>query len=351
MIIIELFIFLVMCNCMMAQSSFDISNLLELKITRPDSLAKKYHIKSIFIYEVNANHERKICQIKKYDQNGYLKTIVRYDSSDLKGIITIKYGKKGNNVFTAITNMNRMSVVNASAYTFLGGFRAYLDNLNRSRNDMIAKSVYKVNQDLSLEIITIVDGEKKDSIHDASLLYIPSKGTSNEILKGDTTYVGDSLVISFKENAGGNEKMIGKRFYIKKAKKPVKLEFIKYIGDSLTFFSGQVWQYDKLDRPIFYGEYQGPPYKLFMSEETVYNDTTGEKTIYNDAFPSDGKTDKIWKYNKIGQLIEYTKFTDLNLSTNFFKTTYNGKQLIKEDEYFLNGVYKGGKIYEYVYYQ
>ena len=205
-------------------------------------------------------------------------------------------------------------------------------------------------------MITSFNGVSKGS-SDFDLISTIKQGVKYP--RGDTTRIGDTVVVGIKEkNEDGRLEMV-KRSFIKGITDPVKTEYLGYIGDSLTSQSIEADEYDKKKRLVSHSEYQGPPLKRYVIKRTIYNDSTGERTETSGYNPVSGKPERIWRYNKNGKILyaERPGVTDIengkivyqrDKSNTVYK--YNQKGLLEEKIWSINDVPAGYIYYRYTYY-
>ena len=197
--------------------------------------------------------------------------------------------------------------------------------------------------DSSLEIETYVEGRKIKSIYDTSL-FKHVKDDDSQLPKADTIYKKDTLIVKRDFTYGNKVVYTVNQYFLKSLK--VKWERIRYEGDSIAFYEATVWQFDPRQRLIYYGEYQGPPLKLYVSEKTIY-DNQGNRILYRDYSPADGQPDLIWHYNEKSQIIKCTNIKRISRDRHDFKFLYSEQGLLTEERYHFNGSFKSKKIYRY----
>jgi hypothetical protein len=176
---------------------------------------------------------------------------------------------------------------------------------------------------------------------------------------GDTTRIRDTVVVSIKEKNESGKLATVKRSFIKGIWDPVKTEYLVYVGDSLTYHSVEVDEYDKRKRLVSHSEYQGPPLKRYVINRTIYNDSTGERTETHGYNPVSGKPERIWHYDKRGQILyfERTGVTDIENGRVVYQRDkgssvykYNQKGLLEKVISSANDVPFGYTLYKYEYY-
>jgi hypothetical protein len=176
---------------------------------------------------------------------------------------------------------------------------------------------------------------------------------------GDTTRIHDTVVVSIKEKNDYGKLTILKRSFIKGKSDPVKIEYLVYVGDSLTYHSVEVNEYDKKKRLISHSEYSGPPLTRYVIKRTIYNDSTGESTETYGYNPVSGKPERLWHYDKKGRILysERPGITDMENGKIVYQRDkgsavykYNQKGLLTEKVFSVNDVPVEYTLYEYRYY-
>ncbi len=330
------------------QTGIDYQNLYQLKIQDEDSTASALKLASIAVYRKEKDKPRRLESKKEFDRSGNLIRIVVIDYDYLKDTCITSIRRLSKKEFYVITRIKRTSLkkINSRNNDWFK-YKEYLDISNSKNKYFVISSFYRIKSDSSFDIITHVDDKIIDSSNQKSLFAIDDYGDRIKLMNFDSTINNDTLIIS-KTEIDGVFKTIGRRYFLKNEGNPIKAEVIKYNNDSLLYNRTNIWAYDEELRIVLYKELQDG--KAYVTESTIYDSANGTKTIYNDSYPSDNKTDKIWRYDSHNRIIESAKFSESNSVNNTTKYSYDEHGLLIKMSYFTNGKFKYAESFEHKFY-
>jgi hypothetical protein len=335
------------------QDNLDLGIWYIMKIAEVDRNALQHHMQSIVVSQRDTTGEKKISRMF-YDKHGYL--IRRVDYSQVKPdsteTVIIRISSK-EFVFTCKVIKGEYNTHDEDCpINYLG---AYWDTLSADTHSVLTKT-YKRLSNKKIRVITsfngVIKGQSDFDLTDTvkqRVKYPP----------GDTTRIRDTVVVSIKEKNDYDKLEMVKRSFIKGMWDPVKTEYLVYVGDSLTYHSVEVDEYDKKKRLVRHSEYQGPPLKRYVINTTIYNDTTGERTETVGYNPISGKPERIWRYDKKGRILyfERTGVTDIENGRIVYQREkgsaeykYNQRGLLEEVISSANDIAIGYTLYKYEYY-
>lgn len=336
-----------------AQDDLDIGAWYIMKIAEVDRNALQHHIQSVLVSQRDSTGEKKISRTF-YDKQGYL--IRRVDYSQVKPDSTetvIKRRTPNEIVFICKVIKGEYETHDENCpIRYLG---AYWDTLSADTHSVLTKT-YKRLPGKKIRVVTSFNGAVKGR-SDFDLPDIVKQRVKYPA--GDTTRIHDTVVVSIKEKNDYDKLAMVKRSFIKGMWDPVKTEYLVYVGDSLTYHSVEVDEYDKKKRLVSHSEYQGPPLKRYVINTTIYNDTTGERTETHGYNPVSGKPERIWSYDKKGRILysERPGITDIEDGKIVYQREkgsavykYNKKGLLEEVIWSTNDVPTDYTLYKYNYY-
>jgi hypothetical protein len=335
-----------------AQDDLDIGIWYIMKIAEVNSIALQHHMRSVLVSQKDSAGERKISRMF-YDNKGYLMRWIDYSQNKPDSSETvIKRISPDEMVF--ICKVIRAEYATRDESCPISYLGAYWDTLSADTYSVLTKA-YKRLSNKKIRVMTsfngVIKGQSDFDLTDVKqrIKYPP----------GDTTRIHDTVVVSIKEKNEDGKSAILKRSFIKGVWEPVKTEYRVYVGDSVIFQSVEVDEYDKKKRLVSHSEYQGPPLKRYVIKRTIYNDSTGERTETSGYNPVSGKPERIWRYDKRGQILyaERPGVTDIENGRVFYQRDkgssvykYNQKGLLEEVVSSVNDIPFGYTFYRYEYY-
>ncbi|MES2772598.1 MAG: hypothetical protein V4722_00345 [Bacteroidota bacterium] len=327
-----------------SQSSIDLS-FLEIGVFENDPQVKAKRIKKVTLIN-NVDNEKATSYSNWYNINGELTKRVEYFSK--ADSLDTNIHRSGRDTFTVIQKINRAKVFsNNSGYSFL----QEMTTADNSLPFVTIENSYIRGKDSTFTSILYIDGVLKDSSHGLNLTFAPLDVfdvPDKFILRGDSSYKEDTLIISETRTDLGFKKTIRNKYY-NKLNSLIKATVKSYNDDdSLVHNVVILRKYDFKNRLILYEATAGIPLHYEESTEFKYDDKTGtviviEKDRY---FGSAINTDL---YDTLGRKLKAEqKFPSRNKKLDWRYEYKNG--LLTKVKRLTNNVLVGVGEYYYILY-
>lgn len=335
-----------------AQDNLDIGAWYIMKIAEVDKNVLQHHMQSVLVYQRDSAGERKISRTF-YNKQGYLVRRIDYAQNKPDSTETVIKRVSPNEIaFICKVIKGEYDTHDENCpIRYLG---AYWDTLSADTYSVLTKTYKRSGK--KIRVITSFNGIIKGR---SDFDLTDTVKQRPKYPPGDTTRIRDTVVVSIKVKDEYGKLAMVKRSFIKGMWEPVKTEYLVYVGDSLTYRSLEVDEYDKKKRLVSHSEYQGPPLTRYVIKRTIYNDTTGERTETHGYNPVSGKPERIWHYDKKGRILysERPGVTDIENGKIVYQRDkgsavfkYNEKGLLEEVVSSANDVPIGYTLYKYEYY-
>jgi hypothetical protein len=335
------------------QDDLDMGTWYIMKVAEVDRNALRHHMRSVLVCQRDSTGEKKISRMF-YDKHGYLIRRVDYSQNKPDSTETvIKRISPNEMIFVCKVIKGEYEMRDEDCpLRYLG---AYWDTLSADTYSVLTKT-YKRLSGKKIRVITSFNGTVKGR---SEFELTDADKQRAKYPPGDTTRIHDTVVVSIKEKNDYDKLTMLKRFFVKGISDPVKAEYWVYVGDSLTYQSAEINEYDKKKRLVSHSEYQGLPLTRYVIKRTIYNDSTGESTETYGYNPVSGKPERLWHYDKKGRILysERPGITDMENGKIVYQRDkgsavykYNQKGLLTEKVFSVNDVPVEYTLYEYRYY-
>ncbi len=325
-----------------SQSAIDLT-FIEIGVFENDPKVKEKRIKKITSTN-NIDNKKTVLYTNWYNINGELIKRVEYVSKSDSLVTEIH--RNCSDSFTVIQRVSRTKVFsNNSDYTFL----QEMTKADNSLPFVAIKNFYTRRADSTFTSILYVDGVLKDSSNGLRLTFAPLPifdVADDIIINGDSSYKGDTLIISETRTDNGAKKTIRNKYY-NKLNNLIKVTGKFYNdNDSLVHNFLILRDYDFKNRLILYEASAGIPLQYEKSTEFKYDDKIGMVTIIKkDRYYGSPINTQV--YDKLGRLLKVEQyFPSRNRKLNW-RYVYDKNSLLMKVEKLING--ELGSVGEYSY--
>lgn len=348
-IIITIFLVATFYKQGVCQTRLDERNVYEWRVQRPDTVAIKRNMKSYSITVIDARGRQTLAFEKRFNRAHFLTKMAIYDGDQPWSNPQMDVERWGKDSLKVVNRLNK-NALSVFADTGL----EHLIVIAARHNDsayFTVESIYKLQKDTGINVITIVDGQNLGKVHFHSLLS-PLPPPPVIVLHTDTTFRGDTMVVRSVDN--NDTPFIGiKTFYILKGQTdPFRVETRGYQGDSLLWYSWESRSFDAKQRMTSHVicSRDGELYKL--REHIVYNDSLREKDVFDNTAsdPNQTNSNRVYHYkNGLCVQVDYPSGDKQGMYQQYFYTYYpNG--LYKDITKMKFGKFEFKRVYHYTYY-
>ncbi len=336
-----------------ALSSEMVTEIIEYK---PDSIALNNRIKSINLFYIDSNGSKILAIHKDFNPDGKIRKIVSHNISSPKDSFTVTVLNNSDTLFdiqTMIGPFDKKQEQNRDY--FLEYWPDYKDHFDsdQQKSNCIRRR-YKLGKDSIINVITLVNGKVTDS----SFFFNPYFEYKEDVIKYDSTFKNDTLVMASPVQYIDNTKFVIKNYYFNS--KILRAEQFNFLEDTLSQEYQSTWKYDIKGRLILFEQVskaKGENYTI--RRKNIIYDKYGGRIETEDKNPADGRIDIEEKYDNRNNSVSWKKYyyaytgVKEEFTTSFYeiRTKYNSKNLpIKKDSY-IDGVLQNSRKYSYAFYK